>query len=46
LLHYMESSKKGKTENYIKQHITDLDSFEGYLNLVKDDVKRVTVREP
>ena len=46
LLHYMEVSKKGKTENYIKQHITDLVSFEDYLNLVKDDVKRVTVREP
>ena len=46
LLHYIEISKKGKTENYIKQHITDLESFESYLNLIKDDVKRVIVREP
>jgi len=46
LLHYIETSKKGKTENYIKQHITDLESFESYLNLVKDDVKRVIVGEP
>ena len=46
LLHYIEISKKGKTENYITQNITKLDSFDSYLNLVKDDVKRITVREP
>ena len=46
LLHYIDLSKKGQTENYITQHITNLDSFDGYLNLVKEDVKRVTVQEP
>jgi glutaconate CoA-transferase subunit A len=46
LLHYMETSKKGETKNYIKQHITDLESFESYLELIKNDVKRVIVREP
>lgn len=46
LLHYIELSKKGKTENYITQYIANLDSFDDYLNLVKEDVKRVTVQEP
>jgi glutaconate CoA-transferase subunit A len=46
LLNYIELSKKGKTEDYITNHITNFDSFDGYLNKVKENVKRVTVREP
>ena len=46
LLNYIEISKKGNTENYITQNIKNLDSFDGYLTLVKDNVKRITVQEP
>jgi glutaconate CoA-transferase subunit A len=46
LIHYIDLSKKGRTEDYLTQHITNLDSFDGYLNLVNEDVKRVTVQEP